>query len=42
MKKNPKNIDFDFQPKNQIFHKAIVWRKKIAETATASDVEILA
>ena len=31
-----------FSAKNQTFHKAILWRKKRAETTTASDVEILA
>ena len=45
MKKNPpppQNIDFDFQPKIKNFLSAIVWRKKMAEMATASDVHILA
>ena len=42
MKKNPENIDLDFRPKNPKFPKAIVWRKKLGEMATAGDVQILA
>ena len=42
MKKNPKKIHLDFQPKIKNFHKAIVWGKKMAETTTAGDVQILA
>ena len=38
MSKNSKNVDFDFQRKIQ----NIVWAKKLAETATVSDVQILA
>ena len=43
MLKNPKNLDFGFQRKIQNFLRVyIVWPKKMAETATVSDVQILA
>ena len=42
MSKNSKNLDFDFQHKYPKFPKGIVWPKKLAETATVSDVQILA
>ena len=44
IKKKFKKYRLRFSAKNQKFHKAIVglWRKKRAETATSSDVEILA
>ena len=41
MAKNPKNLDSDFQRKIQKTPKGIVWPKKLAETATASAVQIL-
>ena len=42
MKKNPKNIDLDFQPKIKNFIRLQYGEKKWAETVMASDVEILA
>ena len=42
MAKNYKILDFDFQRKIQKIPKGIVWPKKMAETATASKVQILA
>ena len=42
MSKNPKNLHFDFQQKIKNFLRVIVWLKKLAETATVSDVQILA
>ena len=40
-KKSKKNSP-GFSVKNEKFPKGIVWRKKMAETATAGDVQILA
>ena len=42
MAKNYKILDFDFQLKNLKIPKGIVWPKKLAETAMASKVQILA
>ena len=42
MSKNSKNLDSDFERKIQKIPKGIVWLKKLAETATASAVEMLA
>ena len=42
MAKNYKILDFDFQRKIQKFLRVQYGRKKMAETATASKVQILA
>ena len=42
MKKNPKNTDLDFQPKIKTFISLQYGEKKRAETAMASDIELLA